>query len=139
MLSAFGIVSIVIAPVCVGALILHFCVMKRRVVLDKRLAVLDDLLHARLEMLYDTQSAEVCEICADIANLETRKLLKSIARIKIEQSEGASREALQQNIAETEAAADAYNEAAAVYNDYIAKFPAKIMALVLGMGQEKEV
>ncbi|MCL1845690.1 MAG: LemA family protein [Defluviitaleaceae bacterium] len=103
--------------------------------MDKALAVLDVLLRARLEILYDTQPDEVREMCADFATLETRNLLQSVVQIKIEPLD----EILRENIAETDVAAVEYNEAAAVYNAYIAKFPAKIMAILLGMTQEKDI
>jgi len=135
MLSVFGIGAAIVAVLSICALVLYFCVMKRRVVVDKALAVLDVLLRARLEILYDTQPDEVREMCADFATLETRNLLQSVVQIKIEPLD----EILRENIAETDVAAVEYNEAAAVYNAYIAKFPAKIMAILLGMTQEKDI
>lgn len=123
-----GAISIFVALICVGALILHLFVMKRRVALDTRFAALDNLLHARLELLYEAETVEAQEIC-DAAALETRKLLKFATRMKIENSDND----------EIERAVAACNEAIAEYNAYIAKFPAKIMAFFLGLKQEKEI
>ncbi|MCL2358020.1 MAG: hypothetical protein FWC70_12855, partial [Defluviitaleaceae bacterium] len=131
MFSEFGVIAIIVALISIGALVLHFYVMKRRVASDKCLAEIDALLRTRIELLYETQPREVHEILA--ATFETRSLLAALAQAEIRGSE------LCENIIETEIAVRAYNDAVAVYNDCIAKYPAKIMAFLLGLSREEDM
>ena len=124
MISFFGIISVVVFTASVAAMVLHFNVMKRRAALDNALAQLDDLLRERLELLYETESNEIRKQCEAAAALETRELLRHFPAPYND---------------ETANATEALNTAIETYNVYIATFPAKQMAAVLGLAQEKKV
>lgn len=123
MISSFGAVSILIFLASVGVMILHFKVMRRRGAADEALAALDDLLRERLETLFETAAPEIREKCQALAALETRELFDAIQKIE-------------NTPQETEKAIAAYNEKISEYNAYIEKFPARAMAVVLGMKKE---
>jgi len=138
MISISGVVAGVIFLISVGALILHRKVMVRRGALDDAYARLDELLRERLGIIYENAAqqnvTEVCRLCEPFFSLETRELLKAFDKVKMENAE-----VLAEIVAETDEAIANFNESVSVYNAYIAKFPAREMAKILGLEPENAI
>jgi len=139
------VIFAIIFVLSVSAMVLHFKVMKRRGAVDESLAVLDNLLRERIEIIYEmTEGApetdELREKCAEFSAYDTRRLINSIFEID-EAAEilTEDRNFLDENIIETEQARAAFNDIINAYNAYIAIFPARIMAFFLGLSQEKMI
>ncbi|MCL2386988.1 MAG: hypothetical protein FWC89_05470 [Defluviitaleaceae bacterium] len=141
-ISIFGVVSFLILVVSVGALILHNKIITRRAAVDEALAAVDNLLHEQLETLYETaithpDSQDFLELCEDYAALQTRELLIALPELQEEAAhflpppEDEKKEALTQ-------AVKTLNTAIDIYNAFITKFPAQLMASILTLEQEHQ-
>ena len=142
MISIFGAMSLVVLIVCVAALVLHVRVLKKRSRVDDAMAEFDELLRDRLEIYLDLAGdaqgdfEDIENICESYVLAETRQIIKSWAKIEKSvaplKSEINKNEALAQNAKDIDAMVRAYNNNVAVYNDSIAHFPGKIIALAVG-------
>jgi len=143
MISVFGIISLVVLTVSVCAMILHFRVIKQRSSVDENFAALDNLLRLQLEIIYEAaenlpEPEEIREMCEIFSEYETRKLYKSIPKLR-KVASLAEHDELSEIILQTENSAALLNEAIEKYNAYTAKFPAHLMVGILGLSKEKPV
>ncbi|MCL2225661.1 MAG: hypothetical protein FWB96_11905 [Defluviitaleaceae bacterium] len=139
-ISAVGVVSLVVVVVSVGAMVLHYRVLKRRGAVDESFAVLDDLLRLQLEIIYEAAEglptpediSEIKEMCEVFSEYETYKLSKALPKLRKAASLG-EHEELSATVSETETAAAELSRAIEKYNDYAATFPACLMISILGL------
>ena len=141
--AMFGVVSLIIVLACIYAMIFHFRVLKRRGEMDEKFVAVDDVLRLQLEIIYDaaenlpepTQIHELREMCEIFSEYESRKLFKSIPKLR---KSVPTQDALSEAVSETENAVAALNEEIERYNAYASKFPANVMVAILGLSKEKK-
>ena len=163
MISFLGFFSLIVFAISVGALLLHFKVIKRRSAADDCLEILDSLLRDRLEILCEIAELspnpyELQELCEIHAAQDTRKIIKSLPRLhkmaafildgfeepdeSEEPEESEEMEIIKVfdvNLLEIRQAIQNYNGELTAYNDMIAVFPGNVMANILGLTPEKEI
>jgi len=143
MISTLGIISLIILLVSVGAVWLHFKVLKQRGALDDSLAVLDVLLRDRLDIFFEItdtcpEADALYELCEISFAAPTRQVLEVLP--ELDRFAGLyismQKEALAANIEEIKRAVEAYNDILLRYNAFIAAFPWRLVAHVLGLEEE---
>jgi len=135
MMSAFGMASAMILVASVFMLIFHFKLMKKRSPIDIEFAKIDELLRARLDMLFQQEGTDAFDLLETLHFSETGQLVKNWHNLQI----GEDNEAFEQNKNDIAAAINNYNAYVIVYNAYISKYPGSAIAFLTGLRKEKEL
>ena len=161
MISILSIALIVIILLCVVGLGLSRNIMKRRLLVEERFAVLENLLRQRLELLMmltdalDSYEVPLSMPASKAKNLRTifentadalaADLIKNLPQVIEAQKTLKSREKewpakiredLEKNAATLAAAADEYNKSLIPYNESISLFPGNVLAVLLTISTE---
>jgi len=135
-MSIFGLISLFIALVSVSVIVVHSRVMRKRAPVDIHFAALEELLRARIEMLYDTSppDSQLNEICATCVDLDYDTMVGALPSITANMEDEPPSEDIEANSTEIQTTIEALNAAIETYNEAITKKPsAALMAMALGL------
>jgi len=145
-ITLFGMVSIFVLIFSVASLALHFRILLLRGNADDSFAHAETLLRKHVDLFYDfginhEDGRELCMMCeeADVSHAREAfvalpKIEKALGRLKVDNEKLAP---LEGNKLELTDAAREYNNRIEKYNRFISKPPGSVMALVVGLKQEK--
>jgi len=139
MVSIFGVISIIIAVVCISIIVLHNRFMLKRTPVDNYFTALEDLIREKLEGLYHSSAPEskLRDLCSLYVDLDLDSMLKALPEIS---------KACEPDIQDDESAkaihetAEALNQAIQDYNKLITgNIIMKLMAQALTLTTESPI